>query len=119
MGAAWVGADFSLEWAWGSYLREEAFIGRRPSLGLAWYIFTEMFERYRGFFVLAFGALRLAVLAPLCEHFLRHPTLRFREKYGWLTGLSLLLNALLHAVPSLLDYSIGVLFLLPAVLANY
>ncbi|KAJ3392779.1 hypothetical protein HDU84_003517 [Entophlyctis sp. JEL0112] len=75
-----------------------------PNIGLWWYIFIEMFDQFRLFFLIVFQVFVFAFSVPL--------TLKFNEHPMFLVGLFLIIIAAFKSYPSVGDVALYIPFVL-------
>ncbi|KAJ3114512.1 hypothetical protein HK100_001646 [Physocladia obscura] len=73
-----------------------------PNIGLSWYIFMEMFDQFRLFFLLVFQVFVLAFSVPL--------TLKFRQYPLFVVALFLIITATFKSYPSIGDVALYIPF---------
>jgi len=61
------------QWAWQTWFVELSLPDLTPNPGLWWYFFTEMFDHFRPFFLMAFSVHILIYIAPVCIKFQHDP----------------------------------------------
>jgi phosphatidylinositol glycan class U len=90
--------DYATVWA-KTYGYVHGFFDMSPNMGLSWYFFIQMFDRFRRYFVAMFTLLQFIFVAPL--------TIRLRDYPIVLTTAFFLLGTLFKPLQTLYDAALG------------